>query len=278
MESIMGTKLAEEAGQHQTAPSPAAAEDVHAGVLNWEAALNLDDVPVLATTLNPINLVARTAADTLPAERFRMLANRLLHLRRSRELKIVQVTSSVIGEGKSTISANLAVTLARRPSQRVLLLEGDLRKPALTEILGAVSVPGLGEWWEKADLGAPLPVYRVAGLGLWFLPAGAAKDVTDVMQSPLLPQVLTELAKHFDWVIIDSPPLLPIADAAIWARLADGTLLVLRAAVAPKKAVRKALENLDNARLLGFVLNDSPDRFSSRYYDQYYGLYLRKGE
>lgn len=244
-----------------------------------EAVFSLDDAPSLSISPNLADhLVALLDEHTLPAEKFRMLANRVASVRLSRELRIVHVTSSVMGEGKSLVSANLAVTLARRrPDQKVLLLEGDLRKPSLARVFGTNSIPGLGEWWENGLREGIPPVYRLDGLHLWLLPAGITERPADIMQSPRLPQILADLTKLFDWVVIDSPPLLPVADGGIWARLADGTILVVRAGVPQARAIRKGLESLDNARLIGVVLNDAADRERVQYYNQYYGMYGRTG-
>jgi len=242
---------------------------------------SLDATPLLPVSTRPEqHLVALIDEHSLSAEKFRMLANRLVSVRHSRELKIVHVTSSVVGEGKSLVAANLAVTFARRPRQRVLLLEGDLRKPSLARLLGVGPVSGLGEWWENGsgEEESNPPIYRVDGLQLWLLPAGKTARPTDIMQSPRVPELLSRVAELFDWVIIDSPPLLPVADAGLWARWSDGTLLVVRAGVPPKKALRKGLESLDNARFLGMVLNDAPDQVGGKYYHRYYGLYAHNGK
>ena len=244
-----------------------------------EAVFSLDDAPSLPISPKLAeHLVAWLDEHTLPAEKFRMLANRVASIALSRELKLVHVTSSVIGEGKSLVSANLAVTLARRrPDQKVLLLEGDLRKPSLARVFGTNPIAGLGEWWESGSREGIPPVYRLEGLHLWLLPAGITERPTDIMQSPRLPQILAALTRLFDWVVIDSPPLLPVADSGIWARLAHGTILVVRAGVPPAKAIRKGLESLDNARLIGVVMNDSTDEERTQYYNQYYGMYGRPG-
>jgi capsular exopolysaccharide synthesis family protein len=214
-------------------------------------------------------LVALTDACTVPAEKFSILANRLTVMRNAHHLKVVHITSSVPNEGKSFVAANLAVTLARRPQTRVLLVEGDLRRPALSRVFGQEYASGLGEWWRDGTVSRP-DVFRFGDLPLWLLPAGRTEDPENLLHSPRLPELLAELAEEFDWVILDSPPLLPLADASTWARLADGSLVVVRAGVATRKALQKALESLDRAKLLGFVLNDAAESMLP-YYEQYYG-------
>jgi protein-tyrosine kinase len=173
-----------------------------------EAVFSLDDAPSLPISPKLADhLVALLDEHTLPAEKFRMLANRVASVRLLRELSIVHVTSSVMGEGKSLVAANLAVTFARRrPDQKVLLLEGDLRKPSLAQVFGTTPIPGLGEWWENGLRDGIPPVYRLDGLHLWLLPAGITDCPSDIMQSARLPQILADLTKLFDWVVIDSPP------------------------------------------------------------------------
>jgi capsular exopolysaccharide synthesis family protein len=186
-------------------------------------------------------------------------------------LKVVQVVSSVVGEGKSTVSANLAVTLARRPGEHVLLLEGDLRRPSLARVLGVKTSPGIGEWWDKGAPTSGPQLYRINDLRLWLLPSGVTECAGDILLSPRIPALLAGYSQLFDWIIVDSPPLLPLADASLWARWADGTLLVVRAGVPTKGLLQKGLESLDKARLIGVLMNEAPDRDRVKYYDQYYG-------
>lgn len=222
-------------------------------------------------------LVALTDPHTAPAEKFSILANRLIAMGRLHPIKVVHITSSIAGEGKSFIAANLAVTLARRPQSRVLLLEGDLRKPSLARLFGLGSAAGLGEWWADGEAQAAPEFQRVGGLPLWVLPAGKTDCPEDVLHSPRIPELLQKLAHDFDWIIVDSPPLLPVADAVLWARWADGSLVVVRSGEATKKALGAGLESFDHAKLLGFVLNDAPEDLLP-YYRQYYGTKESRGE
>ena len=214
-------------------------------------------------------LVAMSDERGLGAEKFRVLAARLNNLRHSTKLKILQVTSSVIGEGKTLVSANLAVTLAKRSSQRVLLLEGDLRKPAVSAIFGLSKRPGLNEWWEGQE---PIRKFlvRAGETNLYILPSTPLQHPASVLQSGRLADAVADLASQFDWVIVDTPPLLPMADSNLWARLADGTLLVVRKGVVTRTALTQAMETMDSPKLVGVVLNDATDFSQVNYYDQYY--------
>lgn len=214
-------------------------------------------------------LVALTDKDSLGAEKFRFLAVRLRQARQTRPLKRVLVTSSIAEEGKSLTSANLAITLARKQNQKVLLIEGDLRRPALSEKLGLGRLPGLSQSLKVNS--APFKnIYHLKEAGMWFLPAGVSPDnALELMQSPMLPEFLDQISGSFDWIVIDSPPLLPLADTILWSRLADGVLLVVRQGKTAKRPLERALQTLDRSTLLGVVLNGSSNTDHQDYYARY---------
>jgi len=220
-------------------------------------------------TADSARLVAMADERGLGAEKFRVLVARLNNLRHGTKLKVLQVTSSVIGEGKTLVSANLALTLAKRSSQSVLLVEGDLRKPALSGIFGLGKRPGLNEWWHGKD---PIRNFllRAGETSLYLLPSIPVQHPASVLQSGRLADAIAELSKQFDWVIIDTPPLLPMADSNLWVRLVDGTLLVVRKGIVTRTALKQAMETMDNPKLVGVVLNDASDFNQVNYYDQYY--------
>jgi len=203
------------------------------------------------------------------AEAMRLLAVRLRDLRRSRTLKKVVITSTVPREGKSTIASNLSCALARRAKEKVLLIEGDLRLPAITKMFGIDQQFGLCEFMRgERDLADC--VYHLADAGIWVLPAGKAMgNPLEVLQSQSLPVLLDQLSAMFDWVVIDSPPVLPLADTSIWMRLADGVLLVTRQGVTEKKQLQKGLEFLEPQKLVGALLNGAQaSNYGSYYYAQ----------
>lgn len=215
-------------------------------------------------------LVSLGETQSLGAEKFRVLGTRLSHLKEKRNFRKVIITSSIAEEGKSLVAANLAVTLARRPNQRVLLLDGDLHQPMQSQLFGQNGLKGLSEYLE-----APSPLdqhlYRVEPLPLWLLPAGDRPEhPLELLQGEKLPALLIQLEQWFDWVIIDCPPLLPLADTNVWARHSDGILLVARQNLTPKKLLRQAIERLDHPNLLGTILNCSSDEQHNYYYSHYY--------
>src|ERR1700675_2932737 len=121
-------------------------------------------------------LVAWSDPNSLGAEKFRALAVRLDDMRRQHELKSVQVTSSVINEGKSFVAANLAVTRAKYAGSKTLLIEGDLHRPTLASMFGLKDLQGLSDWWTSRNQELTRYMLRFTGAGLWFLPAGKACD------------------------------------------------------------------------------------------------------
>jgi capsular exopolysaccharide synthesis family protein len=212
-------------------------------------------------------LVAMFDERSIGAEKFRVLASRLQYLRKQRALKKIVVTSTMKGEGKSVVSANLAVTLGRR--DKTLLIDGDLRQSGLAEIFGSTGRPGLADWWRDSS-GITSFLLRVEKLNLWHLPAGhTASHPLEILQSPQTAEMLSRIAELFDWVIIDAPPLVPVADPNLWATQSDGTLLVVKQGKTSKRLLRKALESIENLKLAGIVMNGSQD-VANHYYGQYY--------
>ena len=209
-------------------------------------------------------LVALAEGNNLGKEKFMVLSSHLKHLQDGHQLKRVALTSSLQREGKSLVATNLAISLARSTKQKVLLLEGDLRQPVLSQVVGCGDHAGLSEWLQ----GPPQSnfLFRWDGLSLWLLFAGIRRErPLELLQSARLPQLLGLLGQSFDWIVIDAPPLLPLADASIWVRLADGTLMVVRENQTPKKVLRHAMEMLGQSSLLGLVLNDVRN-LDERYY------------
>jgi capsular exopolysaccharide synthesis family protein len=213
-------------------------------------------------------LVYFTEPDGLAAEKFRFLGVRLRQLQQKRALKKVLVTSTIPQEGKSLVAANLACTLARRGQHKVLLLDGDLRRPSLGKLFGLGAIPGISEWLQRQ--GEPTRcIYQLEGTRLWILPAGnSPQNALELMQSGKLAGLMQKLTAWFDWIVIDSPPVLPLGDTSIWMRVADGALLIARQGVTEKKLLKKGLEALDPSKLLGTVLNGSTKTAHSDYYYQ----------
>jgi protein-tyrosine kinase len=236
-------------------------------------ALELEGTQTVQLQVSPeSHLVAVTENQGLPAEKFRVLVTRLRNLRSQQEIKSLQVTSSIVDEGKTLIAANLAITLARYSENRVLLIEGDLHNPGLHALLGLSHLKGISHWWKDSTSNLNDFLYHIEGLPLWYLPAGERFDEPgEILQSTRLAESLTQLSGLFDWILVDSTPLIPMADANIWNRLVDGMLLVVREGVTPVKALKKGLASLDSPKLVGVVLNGASEFDRVNYYDKRYG-------
>jgi capsular exopolysaccharide synthesis family protein len=248
---------------------PHATEPIHEA----EKTASIESCSVLVPNPSPDSrVVAITEPGGIAAEKFRLLAVRLRNLKQKRDLKRVLVTSALPDEGKSVVAMNLACTLARYKQLRVLLVEGDMRRPKIQSTLGLPPMKGLSEWL-RSDLPISEVIYPVnsPGLNLSLLPAGEPlSDPVGMMQSGRLATVLDRLTESFDWIIIDSTPILPVAETGVWARLSQGILMVVREAKTEKRQLQKALDALDSSTLLGVVLNSSSNNEHKSYYT-YYG-------
>jgi capsular exopolysaccharide synthesis family protein len=230
----------------------------------------IDDVQVLNIASTDENrMVTLTDMDGLGAQKFRLLRARLRHMREKAPLKRLVITGGVPDDGKTLVSSNLAASLAYHNSQRVLLLEGDLRRPATAAQFGLHGLRGLNEWsQEEKPIGEF--IYRLGTSQLFLLPAGApAEDPLKILNSSRLATILDRISAFFDWIIIDTPPLFPVADVHSWVNYSDGVLLVVRQGHTPKKLLQKGLKNLDGMNLLGIVINDAPIA-ERNYYREYY--------
>lgn len=221
----------------------------------------------LQTSVTPQNrLICVTDNESPGAEAFRLLGVRLRDLRRHRPLRKVLITSAIPQEGKSMVSANLACTLALRVPEKTLLVEGDLRRPSLSQMFGIESMPGLSEWLQ-GERSLMNSIYHLEAAGTWILPAGSSpSNPLDLLQSGRLPGLVDKLAAWFEWVIIDSPPILPLADTSVWMRSVDGVLLVTRQGTTEKRQLQRGLEAIDPKKLIGALLNSSKNPSHYYYY------------
>jgi len=223
-----------------------------------------DTLEHVSVRLNPL-LVAGLAPKSLASEQYRALRTRLAQVEGSSALRTVLVTSPQKGEGKSVTSANLALTMAQELQRRVIIVEADLRKPSMQQLFGLPPGPGLSEYLcGGCDLNAAmkyLPDYNLTVITAGEAPANPA----ELLGSTAMRRLLDHLRSRFDRVILDTPPVLPLADVAVLAPIVDGALLVVRAGVTPKPAIENALRSFDSSRLLGIVLNDSGMEEDYRY-------------
>jgi capsular exopolysaccharide synthesis family protein len=227
----------------------------------------LNQFPSLDISISPeARLPSLTDSGSPAAEAFRLLGVRLRHIARDRGLKRLLITSTIPQEGKSMVSANLACTLALKTHQKVLMLEGDMRRPSLSRMFGVDHRRGLREWLED-NRGLEDCIYHLRGPNVWILPASSSPgNALELLQPRRLSALMEQLSGLFDWVIIDSPPVLPMADTSIWMRFADGILLTTRQGITERRKLKKGLEALEHKKLLGALVNSSKDAVAGDYY------------
>jgi capsular exopolysaccharide synthesis family protein len=215
-------------------------------------------------------LVCLTDQGGMAAEKFRVLGLKLRHMRERRKLKRIVITSSIPEEGKSLIAANLALNQSRSKILNTVLIDGDLRRPELGRRFGFNrNLPGLSEVL-RGECPLSEVVYKLKGCGLRFIPAGVTpENPIEVMQAGRLQPLLEQLETFFDWIIIDTPPVLPLADTPLWMKLADGVLLVTREGVCEKKQLERTVEVIDRSTMLGVVVNSSNSNEQKYYYSRY---------
>lgn len=228
-----------------------------------------------AKLLSPVpteksRLVSLTDQGSLGAEKFRVLGLRLRHFRELRKVKRVVITSSIPGEGKTLVAANLALNQSRSKVLKTVLVDGDLRRSEVGSRFGfSRNLPGLSEVL-RGERPLSEVVYKLEGAGMWLLPGGVPpENPIEIMQSGRLEQLLEQLGMFFDWIIIDTPPLHPLADTSVWMRLADGVLLVVREGVSEKKQLERTVELLDSSRVLGVLVNSCDSNEQKYYYSRY---------
>jgi capsular exopolysaccharide synthesis family protein len=190
------------------------------------------------------------------AEQFRTLRTRLYQLRDVSPLKRVLVTSAIAGEGKTFVSTNLAQAAAHERDRKVLLVDGDMRRARLHLPLGAPLSPGLSEYLRDEATEADIIQHGQEG-NLCFIAGGngAGSNASELLSNGRFQKLLDRVAPLFDWVIIDSPPCLPVADASVLAGCVDGVLLVVRSKSTPFAMAQKARQELRKSNVIGVVLN-----------------------
>ena len=207
-------------------------------------------------------------------EEFRTLRSRLYQAREKQHLSKILVTSALPKEGKSFTAANLAQVLARQHGRRVLLIDGDLRNPQLHRLLGTEPEPGLFEYL-RSETDEFSILQRGSVENLFFMPAGHySANPAELLANGRLRNLLNRLESSFDWIIIDSAPAVPVADAALMANDCDGVLLVVRSNSTPTDAARRARQEFADRNVIGVVLNGINPELSP-YMQYYYSAYGR---
>jgi succinoglycan biosynthesis transport protein ExoP len=210
------------------------------------------------------------------AEAYRVLRTNLIFSSPEATERIFVVSSTGAGDGKTTITANLSVALAQNGA-RVLAIDSDLRRPTLHQRLGLSKAPGLSDLIVgNCPLAEALQNTKVSGLqfiGCGYIPPNPA----ELLGSQSMKDLFTLLKKRFDWILLDTPPLLGMADASVLAPFVDGLALVVTAERSTRPALLRGIDQIAavGGKLTGVVLNKVDLERNSYYYSQYYGEYFR---
>jgi capsular exopolysaccharide synthesis family protein len=205
---------------------------------------------------------------TASREQYRRLAAVLHDAQSTTGLQVVMVCSAIAGEGKTLTASNLALTFSESYQKRVLLIDGDLRRPTLQSVFRLDTASGLGDGLLFNDTKM---LVRQVSARLAVLPAGRpSSDPMAGLTSDRMKRLLDEARQSFDWVILDTPPVMLLPDAHLMSSMVDGAILVVRANTTPHELVRRSAEAIGRSRILGVVLNRAEASGQQGHY-QYYG-------
>lgn len=278
-QAVASTEIPPDTLESPAFPPTGLADPLSHGDLGAKAApaeyLRFDDVWNRCTApgwkLNrEFSVFANPEAPDSAVEQFRTLRSRLYQIREKQPLRTVLITSALAGEGKTVIASNLAQALARQQDCKVLLIDADLRCPELHYSFGAPNSPGLAEYLngQATDLDI---VQRGFSEYLCLIPGGQRPgNPAELLSNGRFRFLLERMAPVFDWVILDSPPTLPVSDALVLADLCDGVLTVVRAGRTSFESAQRLCLQLHEKHVIGAVLNCADeDHANGTYY--YYG-------
>ena len=245
-------------------------------VSSQEHVQEVTDKPVLASigydgAIRRSPLLTDLGSFAPRTEAFRVLRTNLQFLDLDHQPRCLVISSALQGEGKTMTSTNLAIALAQT-GRRTLIIDADLRRPRVAGLLGLDAAVGLTTVLVgNTDVQDAIQVHEASGLH--FLASGAKPpNPTEILQSRVTHDLIRELCDSYDMVIIDGPPLLPVADASVLSKIADGVILVVQHGKTTRDAVSDAIKRLEQVggRLFGIVVNMIPKRATGGYYYYYY--------
>jgi protein-tyrosine kinase len=261
--------------------TPVLTEDIPSNALEVSGDSILEMESIMArvsecpfTPLAEALLVNHNKPREAPGEEFRTLRTRLNHLQTLQPLHTLVITSASPAEGKSFTATNLALTQAQLTGRKVILGDFDFRRPTVDKTFGVPHSPGITDYLlGKAQLSDV--IRKVASTNLYIMTAGGAvPNPLELLNLHECRQLIDSLREYFDWVILDSPPLLFAADGNLLATMCDGTVLVVRIGSTTFDAVTRALQSLCENNVLGIVVNGARrgELYSKyTYYHDYYG-------
>ena len=221
------------------------------------------------------HLVSLLTPTSFETEQYRTLCHLVEQMHTEAGLHIIAVSSAAPGDGKTITAINLAGALALAPETRVLLVEDDLRRPSISKYLGwgDSGDPGLVDVvldlaLSLEDVVRPRPPFNLA-----VLPAGRCPAAFyEVLKSPRLGVLLEQARHHYDYIVLDTSPLVPFPDCQLLRQCVDGFLVVVTAHKTPRKLLAEALDTLDPAEIVGLVFNNDDRLTEKSYYAYAYNL------
>jgi capsular exopolysaccharide synthesis family protein len=203
------------------------------------------------------HLVSLLEPTSLAAEQYRTVRLHIENLRRERDVRLVAISSPARGDGKTISAINIAGALAQAPDARVALVEVDVRHPGVARYLGLPNSRGLSGYLLDHAMTLDAVLERPEGVGFAVVVAGPVSSMPyELLKSPRLRALLAGLRERFDFVVVDTPPVLPSPDVGILRDLVDGFVLVVRANRTPREMVRDSLNAVGPDRVLGVIFND----------------------
>ena len=215
--------------------------------------------------------------DHVYTEMIRGLRAKVEHRIDTTGIRALGVTSAVAGEGKTKIALQLAVNMASTGRKKVLLMDLDLRKSDIAKEMRIGASPGLSEYLSGSV--SREEILRITSIrGLYLIPAGkVCSSPVDMLAGEKLRSFLKELRGHFDLLILDTPPILPVPDAITISEQLDAFILVFRLSFTPYKLLQQAVDELGTGKIMGVVLNGD-EKKSDKYYSRYYGSYYKSSD
>jgi capsular exopolysaccharide synthesis family protein len=222
------------------------------------------------------HLVSLVSPSGIEAEQYRALRHMVEQRHKADNLSVIAVSSPGVGDGKTTTAINLAGALAQASDASVLLVEADLRQPAIGRLLGFSDSGGVGlvdaildPKLSLADIVQPRPPFNLHVV----LAGQTPPSPYEVLKSPRLGALLDEARRQYDYVVMDTTPLVPVQDCRVVARWVDGIVMVVAADHTPRALLEAALDVLDPAKVIGLIFNGYDHLLSGRYDRHYSGYY-----
>ena len=229
-------------------------------IANLQDAYKKEEVPPYDRTILSGNVQA------VITEQYRLLRSKISGLNGNHVGRTFAITSTKKGEGKSLTAVNLAIVMAEDTKKKILLIDGDMRKPSIHTFFNCKAEYGLIDLlMHKADIESAMIPSGIKNLTL-LLAGEPSKSPSDLLAAAVFREIIEKIRKRFDYIIIDSPPIMPFADMNIISDVVDGILLVVRAEKTPKEMILEALKTLNKENVIGVVFNDSKKKMAKMYY------------